>query len=676
MSQIRMDQPLNQNLVQDPSLDHYSKNSLEPRPNVDEVPKELQNAKPVSHSSGWKIAGRVALAVVTIGFSELFRLAYLGIKSCCSSARPTEAPAPRVQGKAKGVPAVDPEISKQNATLTKPLFGNSAWPQEYKDSIDSLMNDLRTQYGDQIIPEGVTLKDLSDTMNKFGLNPRQDLFYAMKGSKQAISPDMLQQLIKQTFVPAINQMILTSTAEDYAQQIGGLGGLDMKRIVKNLLTDPELKQQLQSATNKTEVLRLADDMNLRQKIKSYQEAINGVLDELRVKFGAERVPKDLTAALSLEYDGQTMRSNLNSSVSGWTKPISAQNLRLALQKYLVKPLIHQSVENALTEKAKAMGVPVNRRSIMLLARSTLKQPEIFNVLNNAANHEKLKNALSAMGLEVLLLAQRDTIERLYTAHSDKVQPELKPLLRTFIEGLSFAPSDAAASEREVIDMVNRMKNWKNLDGSEEVRQPLNDAFKQDYAADLTRLEGSGESTGYTDNIYNQLPLDADRSDYSINGQVIDKIDAAQNLTNAVKNAVPDPKDQQFISKLINQRMWGCLVSATSSKTLPSGASLDNLPGGEILPSTPPGSSQLLQDAKINSVFTVNVSPDKKTAVVTGTLVDQMNYGSLQVDGDKPYFGLVKFTFTFNLNLNAHENGQGVADFKLGQEFIPNKPANA
>ncbi len=69
-------------------LSHYETNSLEPKPSVDNVPEQLQNARPASSSSGWKIAGRIALGIFTVGISELIRAAYQGIKSLITNCSP------------------------------------------------------------------------------------------------------------------------------------------------------------------------------------------------------------------------------------------------------------------------------------------------------------------------------------------------------------------------------------------------------------------------------------------------------------------------------------------------------------------------------------------------------------------------------------------------------------
>ncbi len=58
-------------------------------------PPELARARPAEEGSGRWSAGRIAACIITAGFSELLRLAWRGIMSCCTSARSAPAPEPR-----------------------------------------------------------------------------------------------------------------------------------------------------------------------------------------------------------------------------------------------------------------------------------------------------------------------------------------------------------------------------------------------------------------------------------------------------------------------------------------------------------------------------------------------------------------------------------------------------
>ena len=73
--------------------------------------------------------GRVAACIFTAGISELLRLAWRGIRACCSSPRPAPAPEPRAgAASVKAQPAADPGADAQNDALAKAVAGLSGIP--------------------------------------------------------------------------------------------------------------------------------------------------------------------------------------------------------------------------------------------------------------------------------------------------------------------------------------------------------------------------------------------------------------------------------------------------------------------------------------------------------------------------------------------------------------------
>ena len=674
MSQIRNDNIMN--------VDHYQSNSLVQKQEAGEVPAELRNARPVSGSSGWKTAGRVALGIMTCGLSELFRLAYLGIKACCSSSRPAPAREARVPaGAGKGLPKAGPDAAKHNTALASAILGKSEFAPEYKTTIDEMMDDLRGKYGSDLIPEGKSLAEVLGSVPKeIDPNIKRNVFCGVRDSKDAVSPGDLQNIIRQNLVPALNLMVLTAEAKAKAAQIGGMGGLSMESVVKNMLCAPGLKARLNAIDGKAGVLEFAKSIGVQQKLAGYRTAMQNAVAELRALYGADRIPEDLDAAMSLKIrTGQTMKNMLDAKFEP-TDPsvVDAMEMQEYIKEELASPAQHMAVEKALSSKAQAMGITLSRRAEVLLANALLENPANKTAMDAAADPETLQNAIDGMELDAVLQTQKEKVETLYGMYASQVPPESRALLRAFIEGCPFAPSTAAASEALVKGMAGHMKEWKNLDGSEQVRQPLNDVFKETFSSDLQKLQDApGESSKYTDNIYNTMLVDSNRNEFNINGTDIRGLNkknnvTSQEITTALKNAVPDPKDQQMLSKLMNQRMWANMMITATVGMLPNGTMLDGLPGGNTLPSTPPGNKPMLQDLEGNpATFAVTVSPDKKTARVTATMTQQINFlGSMQIDGKMPGIGVVKLTFDFQLNLSAHEQGQGVTDLRIGQEIVP------
>ncbi len=373
--------------------------------------------------------------------------------------------------------------------------------------------------------------------------------------------------------------------------------------------------------------------------------------------------------------GETIAQRVSSEFSHYkTNPLSPRQLQEYIKEELASPVQHMAVEKALSSNAQVMGFTLSRRAAVLLANDLLQQQVHKTAMDAAADPRALQNAINAMGLDALLQTQKASVEAQYALYAPQVPEESRALLRSFIEGCSFAPSTADASKELVKDMAGRMKEWKNLDGTEEVRQPLNNIFKDAFSSDLEKLEGTlGETTKYTDNIYDSMLGDANRSDFNIDGTVIGKEEKAkQEISTALKKAVPDPKDQQMLSKLMNQRIWHVLIRTEMTGMLPNGTMIGDVPSGNTLLVTPLGENPMVQDSSgIPATFTLTVSPDRRTAEVTAVWTQQINFlNSGPIDGKMPGIGGRKTTFHFQINLNAHPQGQSMTGFRFGQEFIP------
>ncbi|MBQ7586147.1 MAG: hypothetical protein IJU40_07860 [Desulfovibrionaceae bacterium] len=670
-------------------LSHYEKNHLEPPVRRDSIPEEFNNAKPTSSSSVWKTVGRVALGVVTLGLSELGILAYRGIKAMVASCRSAPSREPRInQNQAPnsssslkqnkiGIPQAAPQADQINSDLASGFTGKKPWPPEYQTAVDNLITDLREQYGEKYIPQGTTIKNLMDGIHlKIDPYANRNLYVAIKNADAPLSPADLTRTIKQTLVPLLSCNIMIKKGEEIAASFGGLGGVSVSNIVANMLDQPEIKQQVSSLTNEADIQNFVDNFNLGKKLLEYRTSMENQITELRQIYGNDALPKNLDQVLELKNDtNQTVSSQL-SSYSLSVEKLTPQKLTNYLQDNLVTILNQSSVEKALMEKAKEMGIPLARRSTVLLAESLLKKPENKEAMKQVNNPASLQKTIQSMGIEDLLNTQKAGIEKAYAENASKLSEELRPLFRSFLEGCCFAPSKANDTNQAINKMVARLTNWKNLEGSEEVRQPLNDYFKDEFDKDLKMLDGAPgdtDETGYTNDLYNSLLLDAHRRIYTINGQKISRDEgvAQEEIKNSFNTQLPDAKDKQFVSKIFNQRLWAHLLLVTGRGYLENGTVLADLPGGSILPAANLGEGPIMFDnKKLIDEFTLQVAPDKKTAQITATIIQNIGYGDNRgIDGFAPYYGGVKFTFNIKLNLSAHEDGQGVTEVKLAQEFI-------
>lgn len=697
---------------------------------AEHIPPELRRARPAPERASGMSGGRVAACIVTAGISELLRLAWLGIKACCTSSAPAPARQPRTgassgkplpdAGKQKDLidpalrnsilpnmeglgggeqkapvgqeprksvsagkaqPAPEPRADVQNAPLTQALRGKGEFPPAHQAAIDEITDELRGQYGSKYIPEGINLRDLLKIIpNTVYPYTARDVFMGIKEAEHAVSPQDLQGLIRQHFVPHLKKMALADMAAAAAQEQGGLGGLNIVDFTMNQLRAPGMQQRLDACTSMEDVRALFQDMGLGKTIAETRAGLLSVVSELQGIYGKDALPADLEGVLKMgnKEDAEDLRLKLESQYHTSKEAIGAGEVKDFASEYLLPAAQHDFVSRALARAAREQGVPLTDRSVSALASAILAGKGNKAAISAAKDPRDLAQIVNGF-VKGILPAQKAAVEQVYAQYAEQVQPEQRPLLRIYIEGLSFAPADAKTSRQEVEAIAGYMKNWKNFTGNEKEMQALNRIYQQAYADDLRNLkDASSASSKFKDDIYETLRADANRSDYTVNGVPIpqDK-NASTELIRQLKSQLPDPQDQRFISKLINQRLQGNWVIMTSAGMLPNGQMAQDVPGTRSIPVMAGGKSDFQHDMGVGATYDVTVAPDKKTAVVTATMTQGLHYlDNTSYNGRVPSYGAVKYTYNFTLNLSAHPDGQGVAGFSVGQQFMTLDEARA
>lgn len=548
--------------------------------------------------------------------------------------------------------------------------------------MSSALDELREDYGEELIPKGKDfIQILADIRKSSGVDALHMLFQGVSDARRSVSPADLEAMIKREVRAALNRGVLEEEMRAAAQECGGLGGVDLQRLLNMLIRQPGPGRELAAASSLDEARGIAGRMNMRQFLTVYRNAILDTARELRFVYGENTLPADLGAMLALTGDdGLPLYSKINDQLLR-NRPLEANDLKDTVSHFL-KPILRQrAVENAIRSEAEARGMALNSRALKALTRDALSSPEARAPFAAAQNTGDIQKAIEGLGIGGLLSAHQAGVEETLNAQLQKIRPELKPILRRFIEGLSFAPASAAASRQAAAQMAGHMQHWKNLDGSEEERRQINGIFRDSFASDYAMLaDAPGEAKNYKNNMYSTILDDAHRSTFIINGKTVtgDEKTKGRELTESLKTAAPDARDQQFLSKIMNQRLWWNMENANCLGILPNGSPVADVPGGSTLPIVPGnGQHNLLGQGHSYSVFSVDIAPDKKTAVLTATCSNSLQHtGGFTVDGKMPEFGTVKLTYRFQLTLNSHENGQGITGFTLGQEFLPQENTDA
>ncbi|MBO6002792.1 MAG: hypothetical protein J6P53_04765, partial [Mailhella sp.] len=628
----------------DPSLDHYkagadlpqhlrSSHGLQPgeeqkigmqkQPVEHEPPVELIRARPApKSSSGWS-AGRVAACIFTAGISELLRLAWRGIMACCSSSRPAPAPEPRTKSaNANGLPLAAPDADAQNTAVAKAIVGNGSMPPAHQQAVDELLEELRGQFGSKYIPEGKTMAEFIKAIpGDMDLNAARNIYSAVKDAKGAVGPQELQKLLRRLFVPYLKKMILVEMAEAEAQKQGGLGGLKMLHLVMNQLNAKGMAKKVDACTNMEDMQAVFRKMGLAKTIAQIQGGLNDVVRELQGIYGKDALPDDLEGLLKLGDKGghRTLKSELESLCYKSHDPITAADLKEEAREYLLSSANFNYVSKAVRQAAQQQACPVSERSVSALADAILAVPGNKAAINAAKGPQDLARVVNGMAGN-LIAVQKATAEEVYAQYEGQVRPELKPLLRSHIQGLSFAPADAAASRQAVADMADHMKNWKDFAGGDPEMQAVENCYHQFFSEDLKDLDDNGrDHTGYEDNIYNTLIRDANAAGYAVNGTRINPDTGREDLPAKIQTLLPNGQDQRFLSKLINQRMLAQWAALTANGMLPDGRLARDVPGTGCIPVQTGGQTLFVTDLPgSGTMYDVTIAEDKKTATVVAT----------------------------------------------------------
>ncbi len=647
-----------------------------------EVPKELQNARPSSRSSGWKIAGRVALGIVTIGFSELFRLAYKGIRSLCSKSAAAPAQEPRTTGasQSRGLPQASPQADMSNVELAKCVNGKGEMPAEYKAAVDEALGDLRKQFGSSVLPASIpsgkftSVKALLDSFAKLNPNCARDMFMAVKGAKDPVTPQALKDTLKKHLEPQVKCQALVSEATKLAVKNGGLGGLNMQFVVKNLLTAPGLKNELNNCKSEDDIKKFAQEkLNLGQKMSEYYKAMDATLKELRTIFG-DVVPEKLEDALKIDDEKrQTVVSKLDSGFEFGSIPKTREQLAGSFKDYLLPGLQLRIMENNVKAEAEKASLQLSPLTVRSIAKSMLETRG--GAIKQAASNEEMKKALSEMNISGAMAMQKNHVTKLTDKYIRGLAEEVQPIMTTFISQQNFTTDkNVKVSEEKVEAFAKHVKNWKNLNGDEKEATAISRQLQNEFQEDLKELKGSSKDpTGYTGNMYNTLVDDSPRASYTIQGEKMtrDKDEAFPAIRGKLEKLLPDPKDQQFISKLINQRSnaYANTFSFSASNEAAQDGTFPIDFGEPIFGEKVPLFMDIKDDERLK--YEVTVSEDGKSANVKIIAKQGLVSPGMEKASAKDIFfsGKFQYQFEFELTLSGHSKGQGIQKLTFSQKFM-------
>ncbi|MCR5814692.1 MAG: hypothetical protein K6G15_09400 [Desulfovibrio sp.] len=297
---------MSQTRIESNEIAHYRENSLEPPKMSQAAPKAFENAQPLpKSSSAWKLAGRIALGILTLGTSELLRLAWKGIASCVANASPARRREPQLQGR-DGLPAAAPDADQANTVLKAMLTSSSKSKPSaaYQEAVNTVLNDLREKYGEALVPQG----SLGEILKSIDPKAQQHLYRLINNADHALTPKELHDTIKNYLLPSLNKATFVSYVKSALDKQGGLDDISSEALAKKFLGKPGQKnwKELEKSESRADVEKLCLKMEVRKTIADIKAGMLEAIQEARDTFGDDIFPEDFDHILHLRTKSDTL----------------------------------------------------------------------------------------------------------------------------------------------------------------------------------------------------------------------------------------------------------------------------------------------------------------------------------------------------------------------------------
>ncbi len=664
----------------------------------DGLPQALQNARP-STSMTSRVGHAIRSFFSAVG--SAFSTAGLAIKDLSVTAffhvvyaiRP---PQPRVPQNPTGIPLADPSVDAHNNALVDGFLKDKL-PDAHCKALENTVTHLRTIFGAESLPAGITdLPPATDAANKF----HHSLYDAMNNAEVAVTPAVLCRLAEDILKPMAAKHALQEVLAQKAAELNvairpealpvavegllaakGQGGMSLVDVgnthTAKALVDEVSPQKLEAVLKNS---ALIDGLQRGDLPTFHSDAVTSLLIELKTSFGLDTLPDTLADVLSRPGNfGITLGEKLQNIIAESKTTITPTDLRSLVERELKPVAQRKSLEQALQDRLKAdPSLGRIHPELVSVTLDTILETNPHLSVAGLKNKDDALKLLYDKKVTDFLQQQEANMRSVEDAFLPSVHSEVQPLLKNFIRSLPFDSAHAGESRKKIENLTKDMATWRNihLNDNDPGLTAYCEHVKTVIDEDVHHLEGNpapGESmNNYEDNIYTTMISDVPRCDYAINGRVFPFGSPVEGAISALKQCAPNTVDQQFLSKIVNQRL-------TPSVTFPmrAGHHVDSKETPTTQAEKTCGISFheqqdygfLFTQSSSKASYRISIADDGKTAEITCSM-----HGGLQTENfDKPFYvGTVTHVVVLKCDLSAGSpDGQPrVTEMKMIQSFNP------
>ncbi len=659
-----------------------------------DAPHEIAHARP----SKLSVALRIIAGIFTLGISE-------GIRFIAHKIRSAEPRGNQVQPQNPDmIPAANPGVDQSNRALAEKIIKNNI-PENIKTALNEVAQEYRNKFGNRAVPENV-----NTLLNELGKNNRPmviQLRYAVQDAHEEITPENIKPLFENILKEHVEFLAIKSAlAEECDNTSIPLGPQALQSLARefigkkaaqqNIDTLDDAKNFITSVPEKNEIIKkhqlnfIASAENLKGNkifpednlvVKTAKKVINDLNANFNGFLKSDKI-EDLLLFSSIS-ENRSIHTELSETIKNAqnVNAVTQERLETEIYSILNTDLKNYALNNILKNKFEEAEIPVLSDTVTTSYIDVLRKS--ITDFDAEVKTAKSTNELTAIVnkysnlIDTKLNEIKANIHEIENRYLGEVNEEVKPVLKKMIHSVLFDNGNKQKSELFVQEQVQYMKHWKNFEASKSF--PGFDRILNTVKKDLSYLEGTHADDEfmniYQDNIYSTFVADANRYKYVINGEELPR--KTDVVLNTVKNTFTNPVDQQFISKLANQRLFanvslvqnfnvvnGQQIGMDGQPYKYQGTELYHNNMGNVIAQDNPQDSTLKKDTE--SVFYINVDNEKKTGSVVFTGKSYLTTRTPPLTS----YGAVEFTLKCNFTLSeGNEIGLPTIDsMEISQKF--------
>ena len=337
-------------------------------------------------------------------------------------------------------------------------------------------------------------------------------------------------------------------------------------------------------------------------------------------------------------------------------------------------LIPDSVKIAMKLEDYGKGKPLSARRIMAVkvAIDAVKEDMKPITIDEATAQKMLKESEISMGgsLDDYNGANKLATEWLMK-YGNGMPAKTARLLSNFIVNtiLNHEDTNISLDEERIKNVAEDMRTWDEFIFGDKRLEEIGKEFmnrQNNYIKE--KINDSKEFLPSNPDVFKQVEADADRFDWTINGQKLAIGTDKQTVINAFCDAVKNPNARKAISINFNQGFQSDLVELLFKSIDPTKEiNLSQLPNANIFVSHDISKDGFPITKTVGSMFDLKISEDGKTATVTVTSVQDL---TISQSDDKYKIGKANIAIqsTYDLTKELPE----ITNITFSQTFMPDQ----